>query len=178
MSFRKKFVELYKAGKVDDTTMYKMAAFEEELKKEADWKSGVIHGLGVGVGLAALKGIDYGIRQGMASFEDKKTGQSAEANFEIVYAREPSINRYPKDEARRYFETLLHFAPHMAIEPIATTSWLKEALEWKEQGTEPHRDLIKSLAETQNKIDTGKSQGDFGGYASNLSTFVSSIKSG
>jgi hypothetical protein len=158
MSYTKRILKLYEEGKVDDTTMIKMAVFKEkvaELMKESKLSSttkGLLFGAAItaaaGVGAAAAGTIsDY--------FISKKTREGlrsdAQRVFDEIYSS-PEIGKYPREEAQQYFKTLEHFSPHIATDPLSAKTFLLQMLEWYDESSAPvSPTTVRDLAEIENK---------------------------
>ena len=158
MSYTKRILKLHKEGKVDDTTMVKMAVFKEkvaELLKESvpTTKQLVLLGAamhaGVGLGGAAVEAIsDYFLskkaREGLRS--------DAQRVFDEIYSS-PEVSKYSREEAQQYFKTLEHFSPHIATDPLSAKTYLLQMLEWYDEQTSTpvSPTTVRDLAEIENK---------------------------
>jgi hypothetical protein len=152
-------VKLYEQGKVDDTTMVKMAVFKEkvaELMKEAispaDKKTlllGAAISAGAGLGAAAVDAVsDYFLSRRAKSSLDEET----EKVFEELYSS-PEVSKYPKNIAQQYFQTLKHFSPHIATDPLSAKTYLLQMLDWEDAQTSTPISTVqvRDLAEIEAK---------------------------
>ncbi len=159
MSYVKRIVKLYEDGKVDDTTMVKMAVFKEkvaELMKEGVGgitPRQVLYGAaitaGAGLGAAAVGTVsDYFLskraREGLKS--------DAQRVFDEIYSS-PEVSKFPEEVARKYFKTLEHFSPHIATDPLSAKTYLLQMLEWEDvqTSTPVSPTTVRDLAEIENK---------------------------
>ncbi len=160
MSYTKRILKLYKEGKVDDTTMIKMAVFKEkvaELMKESFLKNlsdvqKVMLAAGATAGIATAGAafnttFDY--------FKSKKAREGlrsdAQSVFEEIYSS-PEISKYPREEAQQYFKTLEHFSPHIATDPLSAKTYLLQMLDWYDESHTPvSPTTVRDLAEIENK---------------------------
>jgi hypothetical protein len=149
---------LYEEGKVDDTTMIKMAVFKEkvaELMKESGLTPTTKHIL---LATAIPAAIGLGAAAGKATYEyfsSKKTREGlrsdAQRVFDEIYSS-PEIGKYPREEAQQYFKTLEHFSPHIATDPLSAKTFLLQMLEWYDESSAPiSPTTVRDLAEIENK---------------------------
>jgi hypothetical protein len=157
MSYVKRIVKLYEENKVDDTTMVKMAVFREkvaELLKESsiDRKTlllGAAMTAGAGLGAAAIETVsDYFLsRRAKASLEE-----DAQKVFEEIYSS-PEVSKYGREVAQQYFQTLKHFSPHIATDPLSAKTYLLQMLDWEDAQTSTPISTVqvRDLAEIEAK---------------------------
>jgi hypothetical protein len=113
--------------------------------------------LGVGLGLA---GVSYGlsalsglVNMGVTKFEQKKFKKDLDRSFEEAYQGSQDENlKSSKENARQAFETLVHFSPHVAVEPRAARSFMEKMVAYRDQAVQPSD--IKDLVD----IERGYSQ--------------------
>lgn len=158
MSYVKRVIKLYNEGKVDDTTMVKMAVFREKvaelIKKSSIPKEmkyilfGAAMTAGAGIGSSAIETVsDY--------FLSKRAKESLEVDtqkvFDEIYSS-PEVSKYPKEEALKYFQTLKHFSPHIATDPLSAKTYLLQMLDWYDESSAPISPTsVRDLAEIEAK---------------------------
>lgn len=152
-----RIIKLHKEGKVDDTTLVKMAVFKEkvvELIKEAGgldpkhilWAAAITAGAGL-AGAAAETASDYFMSRRAKKDMEERTGQI----FEEIYAS-PELKAFPKETAEKYFNTLKHFSPHIASDPLAAKTYLLQMLKWSDDFSAPiATTTVRDLTEIENK---------------------------
>ena len=169
MSYTDKFLKLYKEGKVDETTIIKMAVFKEkvvELIKEAsamgagkvltrkDLLLAAGFSAAIGIGSAAIESAaDY--------FLDRKANTDTEKRmqdvFEQVYNTPEISGSFSREQAMEYFNTLKHFSPHIAQEPVAAKTYLLNLLTWSDLSGAPASVVtLRELADMQSKKERGR----------------------
>jgi hypothetical protein len=157
MSYVKRIIKLYDESKVDDTTMVKMAVFREkvaELIKEGigiDKKHlllGAAMMAGAGVGAAAIETVsDYFLSRRARQHLEEDTQKV----FDEIYSS-PEVSKYPKEEALKYFQTLKHFSPHIATDPLSAKTYLLQMLDWYDESSAPISPTsVRDLAEIEAK---------------------------
>lgn len=163
MSYVKRIVKLYEEGKVDDTTMVKMAVFKEkvvELMKESsflgplkEYQKNILFGAaitaGAGLGAAAIDTVsDYFLSKKAKKGLDEDTQKV----FEELY-RSPEISKYGREVAQQYFKTLKHFSPHIATDPLSAKTYLIQMLDWEDAQTSTPISTVqvRDLAEIEAK---------------------------
>ena len=153
MSATKKYTDLYKQGKIEDTTLIKMAAFKEELN--GLWKEANI---GKTVGALALAApifglSSYGLGKGLDYLEDKQLESEKEPAFQAMVGLHPDLLDEDQILVRKYWDSLWHFSPHIAKEPLAAGAYIKQAMEYEQTGG-PTYNMVKDLIHAQDKAST------------------------
>ena len=123
-------------------------------------KESIKDSLGVGLGLA---GISYGLAAagGVISEISSKISQrhfkkQLDSSFEEAYqGSKNQLLRGNKAGAREAFETLVHFSPHVAVEPRAARSFMEKMVSYSDQAVQPSdiKDLVdieKGYTQTHN----------------------------
>ena len=166
MSYTKRFLELHKQGKIDDTTIVKMSEFKTEMekfagifssigqtiKKSPALQTGLIFtGLGIGQAVAGEL-VDFGIDR----FNQYQTSREAENVFEQVYNESMELQKRDKETVRKYYSSLFHFSPKTALDPIATKSYLLSTVDWESQDKAGvPLNMIQAIADIEKKTQTG-----------------------
>ena len=108
---------------------------------------GVVSGVGVltGLGAGTVNAVSHAMGEAKLRENLKKSYDEA--------LRRSDPNREPlhanKDKARQAFETLVHFAPHVAVEPSAARAFMN-AIVSSDQGT--HISHVKDLADVERNL--------------------------
>ncbi len=154
MSNVEKILNLYKDGKVSDATMLKTAAFKAELESlvKGDMEKtavGPAQALMFGA-LAApafaasnylmARGVDY------ATKENVQVAQNSDYKRMLEYR--PELKGEDQLLVKKYWDSLVHFAPAIAQDPLAAGAYVKQAIQYEEVGGPPYS-TIESLVKTQ-----------------------------
>jgi hypothetical protein len=169
MNYRSEMVRLYKQGKVDEKALIKMASFEEMIKES--FMDGAVAYLGdikqlkniliamgvmgaVSLGTEGLKSL---VQNMYSKYKNTQASKEALKNFESVYNSSPKLKKYKKELAQKYFNTLYHFSPKMASDPVSTESWLLQALRWEDTETGVPVDLYEAAGKINKSTQTSDS---------------------
>ena len=154
-----RIIRLYKDGKIDDTTMVKMAVFKEkvaELIKESGpgglTKNQVLMAAaisaGIGLGSQAIESLSNYF---VTTRAQKQLDETTKKIFEDIY-NSPEVKSFPREVAEQYFNTLKHFSPHVASDPLAAKTYLLQMLKWSDEYSAPISTMtVRDLAEVENK---------------------------
>jgi len=124
----------------------KKESFKKELQKLAAHPAaymGIGAGL-IGAGLAAEVGIN--------KYMDNKIKEQSDVVFEDIYKNTPELKKYPKNEVRLYFDSIVHHSPRIATDPVAAKAFLLQMLPWSESGGVPVDNFV-NLAQITSKND-------------------------
>jgi hypothetical protein len=164
MSNTQEFIDQYKLGKVPESTMIKMALFREELRKAASVKdfSSFTRLLGaLLLGGAATAGATAGVKKlDKMYFEDNRREQAKAA---MLLKFPELVKEYGEELVGDYFKSLWHFSPHIANDPMAARSYIKQALNLHGVGG-PTYLTYKDLIDAQGK-SLNQSGGDYASLA-------------
>lgn len=168
------FVEMHKQGKVPAATMIKMAAFRNELENskiatsllnfvKADMKTTIPHMISYGGGLGIGALIYEGIRKLEKSWTGYKLDSTKEPLFQQMLKLHPELkaDQQTQDRAALYFDSLWHFSPSVAQDPLAAGSYIKQALQMHNVAQGPLPDLLKNMTEIQKNIKAGTSDSEY-----------------
>jgi hypothetical protein len=91
---------------------------------------------------------DYFLSRRAKSSLDEET----EKVFEELYSS-PEVSKYPKNIAQQYFQTLKHFSPHIATDPLSAKTYLLQMLDWEDAQTSTPISTVqvRDLAEIEAK---------------------------
>jgi len=173
MTHSQKIIELYKNGKVSDATMVKMAAFKNEIetifnsntlektavlfpggyvkgskqliKQLPDWAK-IVLGMGIAAPATALGDFMIGksIDRGYKAFKNVDFTKK----FEEMLNLRPELKSEDQIILKRYWDSLIKFAPVIAEDPLAAGAYLKQAIEYEAVGGPPYS-VIDSLVKLQ-----------------------------
>ncbi len=171
MSNVQKILDLYKAGKVPESTRIKAAAFKEELKqhfeaveleKEAGMFSnaaaaiknfvktdtGARNALLTGIAIPmTLTGANL-IGKGIDQIQDVLESPEKEREFRAILETRPELKNEDQLLVRKYFDSLHKFAPAIASEPLAGGAYLYQVMKFEGAGGPPYS-TIADLVKTQ-----------------------------
>lgn len=153
MSEVKKFIDMYKEGKLSETTLIKMAAFKDELTKHAagtgitDFLKYLAMGLGVTVGTGALAA---GAHMLHSKYEAGKREEQKAPYFEEMLKTHPELKQN-ENQAWQYYETLWHFSPVIATNPFTAGAYIKQAILMHDAAGGPLPDMVQRLVDIQQK---------------------------
>ena len=157
MSAIAQFIELYKSGKISTSTMVKVAAFKQELEKQAApgvdmFLKYLATGLAVsaGLGLAAA-----GAKIGVQSWEESRLAGKKDELFREVIKLHPDIIPN-KERAKLYFEALLHFSPQVATNPLTAGAYIRQALQYDHVAGGPLPASVNELTQIQKQTAEAK----------------------
>ena len=146
MSYKERFVKLYKEGKLDEITMIKMAAFSEELEKIS---AGDLSRWAPAFAAGAAGILTSLVGPVVDSFIDNKMGRDignqGDNVFETLYRTSPDINKYNKETARQFYNSLMHHSPKLAVDPVSAKSYLINMLVWNDSNTGVPVNLFSEL---------------------------------
>jgi len=163
MSNVQKILDLYKAGKVPESTLVKAAAFKNELQehlaitKEAGMfegvkkfmktdaaKASILSMFAVPIGMAGMnmagKGIDM--------MQDAMEGPEKERDFNNIMDTRPELKQEDPLLVRKYYDSLRKFAPAIASDPLAGGAYLYQVMKFEGAGGPPYS-TIADLVKTQ-----------------------------
>jgi len=126
------------------------------IAKETLKTMGIVSGLGI------LSGIGTGVVNTISHKMDKEKleGRLKDSFNEVMNQSDP--NREPlhanKEKAQRAFQTLVHFSPHVALDPSSARVFMNYIVSG-EGG--PHTGTIKELADIENKMQSSRGSNPF-----------------
>lgn len=156
MSNVQKILNLYKDGKISESSMVKTAAFKVELEKlfkEGLEKTSAGMGLGSILLLSALAApafaaSNYMVGKGVDMAQSYGRIQREDQSFKTMLEYRPELASQDQLLVKKYFDSLLHFAPAIAQDPLAAGAYVKQAIEYEAVGGPPYS-TIQSLVNTQ-----------------------------
>ena len=97
-------------------------------------------------------GVTGGVNYLKAKMDARKLRSAQENTYHEAVNRAPDTSPLHTDPkaTRQAFNTLVHFAPHIATEPNAAGAFMKKLLEYKDIGTQPED--IKTLTDIEKNI--------------------------
>lgn len=112
-------------------------------------------------GIAAISGAAHMVAD---KFKQKKLQATLEDTFrqagEGDHPNAQMIRENP-DQARAAFKTLTHFAPHVALDPLTTRSFLSQVLTYGGTAGGMNVENVKTLTEIQKNVDRSSRPGSF-----------------
>lgn len=142
--------EWHAQGKLTTEGVIKIAMFKEELAKLAavptpdivKWLQFLAAGLGLSVGVGAL---GYGMNKAIGAYEDYSLENAKPEMFKKILAEHPDLKEQ-KELAYKYFESLLHFSPTIAKEPMAAGAYIKQAIQMHSVAGGPLPQVVGELS--------------------------------
>jgi len=150
-----KILDLYKKGKVKESTIIKMAAFKTEIEallsskdmtKEAVATKSVL--IGAALAPPILAASNFLIGKAIDTFEEANKGNYLNQKFEKMLEYRPDLKAEDQLLVKKYWDSLVHFAPAIANDPLAAGAYIKQAIQYEEVGGPPFS-TIESLVKTQ-----------------------------
>lgn len=175
-------IQGYREGKVDGSTLIKMAAFREELMKNAGFWQTVSSAFNstpgkvmlVGAGLSTVAAaVHEGIKALEDKYDDYKLGQEKMPAFQDMLKMHP-ILKENESRAKLYFDALWHFDPHYAKEPLSAGAYIRQALSMDNIAGGPMPEFVDKtvqIAKAYNDANKGdRGEGTFGNIFMPLKT--------
>ena len=131
---------------MSDFRKIQQKAFGDELEKRAGELMRTFLGslIGVPAGVLAL----HAAKAGVEAIEDAIYARKFSKKFEEMMAARPELRNENQDLVKKYWNTLIHFAPAIAEDPLAAGAFIKQAIQYEEVGGPPYQ-AIETLAKTQ-----------------------------
>jgi len=163
------FIAQHRQGKISNATIIKMAAFKAELEKTAageklvgairtafrDQVPTIIAGsLGTAAGMSLGGLIFEGIRQLEKHWTAYKLDSIKAPRFEAMLDIHPELkeNKETEERAALYFDSLWHFSPTMAQDPLAAGTYIKQALNMHHVSQGPLPEMVQRVTDIQKNI--------------------------
>lgn len=98
----------------------------------------------------ALAAAFYTIASGIGAISKVKEKRAKDPAFDAMIKMHPELLKEDPDNVIKYFDSLYHFAPHMAQEPLAAGAYITQMLRAEVFGG-PTVDIVKTVSEVQDK---------------------------
>jgi len=159
MSNVQKILNLYKEGKIPESTIIKMAAFkhelEEMLKTDMEKKGGILSDINISKPIiwGALAGpaaalSDYFFGKGIHALEHFGEAEQRDKAFKAMLEIRPQLRNEDPIIVRKYFDSLANFAPAIASDPLAAAAYITQVIKFEETGGPPFQ-AVEALVKTQ-----------------------------
>ena len=159
MTNLQRLVKLAKEGKFPTSSLVKAAAFKHELEKTA---AGSIPALSL-VLQAGLLGAGIGMGHLAADYlGDVSIKRSKPRLLENVYSAHPSLRNEDPVVVNRYMDSLIHFSPEVAKDPLAAGGFITQALRMADLGGPPLSQFKDLTAITKDMRTSGKDRASIG----------------
>jgi hypothetical protein len=99
-------------------------------------------------------GLTAGIRGADAAIDSIRTPLHKRRSFSKMMDDNPKLKKENDKDVKRIFNTLHKFNPHMASDPLVAGSFMRRALQFKDEGIQPVD--VKTLAEVGKLTREGK----------------------
>lgn len=161
----KEILRLYREGKVSDATLIKMAAFKEELEKKALNTPIKAPKSLSGIAAILLTGAALGVggflgKSGVDAIVNKLDEKNRDPLFREMLRIHPELKLEDRKKVRNYFDTVWHFAPHMAKNPFAVGAYIRQAVLLDASTGGPPITQTKELADIQKAHIQARDKGD------------------
>jgi hypothetical protein len=119
--------------------------YEDAFTKEARYNllNPAISALAVGASIMGFRKLDE-------AYQDYKLKKAKDPAFAKMLEIHPQLKKFPIEEVMKYYDSLYHFAPHMAEEPLAAGAYVLQTMRMADFGG-PTIDSVESLAKIQSK---------------------------
>jgi len=153
-----RFIKLAKEGKVKESTLYKMSDFKDQLDKiQLTKKANILSSLGnigekagpVLLLSAALAGVPALGNYIVDKVQDASLDRKKEPAFNKMLEYHPQLKSEDLELVKRYFESMWHFSPHMAQDPLAAGSYIRTAMNFHGAYGGPAPNLAADLVDLQ-----------------------------
>ncbi len=156
MKYADRFIKMAKAGTVPESTIAKMAEFKANLEQHSITKVASNGGGGPTINLTkmlllagAMGTAPYAIG-GVVNFvqrilEDRKKGPA----FQQMLEYHPALKKEDQETIARYFDSVWHFSPHMAQDPLAAGAYIRAALQYHGVYGGPAANMVKDVGSIQ-----------------------------
>lgn len=150
MSQLTQFVTMYKEGKIPASMMLKSAAFKEAFEKQASPDiSTFLRYLATGLAVSTGLGVAAGVANlGVKAYEESQLESQKDDMFKEVLKLHPDLQGN-KERAKLYFESLIHFSPVIAKNPLTAGAYIKQALQYDHVAGGPLPASINELTNIQ-----------------------------
>ena len=153
MSHLDRFMKLHKEGKVDKTSMIKMAAFKEELEKLSFDVSRIGDVLLTG---AVIGGLGTIVDLLIDAYDSRVEAVKAARVFEEIYKDTPELNKHPREKVLKYFKSLTHHSPRVALDPVSAKAYMMQMVPWSEMEVGVPVNYFQDLASITRANPTGQ----------------------
>lgn len=180
-------IQGYREGKVDSSTLIKMAAFREELEKNATFWSSfkdfvtsdpVKYMAGGAMAGSVVSAIHEGIKKLETMYDDYKLGQEKMPAFKAMLDMHPTLKEN-ESRAKLYFDALWHFDPNYAQEPLSAGSYIRQALNMDHVAGGPLPEMVDKtvqIAKAYNDANKGdRGEGTIGNIFMPIKTLGTDI---
>ena len=90
---------------------------------------------------AGVKAIDYAADKGPDPFKRK-------LGYRRMLKESPGLTeKYDPKDVKKYYKTLFHFSERTAMDPVASSAWMKRSLQYKDVG--PQTTDLKGLTDIE-----------------------------
>lgn len=159
MSHVQQIVDLYKEGKISETTIIKMAAFKAEVEKLFSEKDELKKTASIPIKILAASALappvfaasNYLAGRAVEYAQSGAKEIEMHTNFKNMLDYRPELKSEDQLLVKKYFDSLVHFAPAIAQDPLAAGAYVKQAMQYEDVGGPPYS-TIESLVNTQKRF--------------------------
>jgi len=161
------FINLVKNGTLPESTLIKMSEFKDRLDDHKLVKSAFLSKVkenkaGTSLGKMLLLGAAIGAAgPAFGVVEDSISGymenRKREPAFNKMLEYHPQLKNEDMDLVKKYFESIWHFSPHMAQDPLAAGAYIRSAMFYHDTQGGPAPNMAVDLTALQRNVSAGKS---------------------
>lgn len=154
------FINLAKEGKLSDSTLVKMSEFKDNLRglqkvaapgvnapKGMQLKP--LHLLMLAGALGAVPAVANRVEE---TWDKWRLSSKKAPAFEKMLEYHPQLKSEDQETIARYFDSMWHFSPHMAQDPLAAGAYIRAALQYHDVAGGPTPNMAGDLATLQKNI--------------------------
>jgi hypothetical protein len=163
MNYTKRFVKLAEEGKISESTLVKMSELKDRLSdhtvkiaRNVPAKAGTTFGkmLLLAGALGAVAPVAGVIEDAVTTLKNNKL---REPSFNKMLEYHPQLKNEDMETIQKYFDSIWHFSPHMAQDPLAAGSYIRGALQYHNVTGGPTPNMVGDLANLQKNVAGGGS---------------------
>lgn len=154
------FIKMAEDGTVPESTLVKASAFKDHLNQRKLVKTAapvggrpngpgfgqvLLYGLGLGLGAAAATA-------GFDAIYDKWLDRKKMPAFKKMLEYHPALAKEDPETIARYFDSVWHFSPHLAQDPMAAGAYIRTALSFHGVYGGPTTNMAKDIAGLQKDV--------------------------
>lgn len=151
MSYTKQFVKLARQGKLPESTVVKMAELKERLGhiKLSAGGGNITTALALAAALGTAGALTDNASAAMSNWMENR---KREPSFNKMLEYHPQLKNENMELVRKYFDSVWHFSPHMAQDPLAAGAYIRQALQFNDIHGGPPPNMAKDLADMQKSV--------------------------
>ncbi len=194
MTYSDKFIQLAKDGKIPESTIAKMAEFKAKLEAHSFVKTAYTGGSGAGASTGwnpppvktanagasipgkmdiskvlllagAMGAAPLIIGKATSMVENILLNRKKGPAFQAMLEAHPTLKTEDQELLARYFDSMWHFSPHLAQDPLAAGAYIRSAMQYHGVYGGPSPNMAKDIntlqRETRQDTTKGTGYGDY-----------------